>query len=984
MDADGFPAKLGTPLGKVVVQGVVVAAAAGGWSIAPSVRPVVKGVFAAAGGGIGWLVRRQLVKTRRKAATGVLAKLLSSKGVGNVKLDEAWQLAKSYGVKESEFVGQLTTLYATYLSACLRSAQAKTSELSDLLTLQRSFNLGFDAVGDAIFDVCGRFYSEQRAYFEAEEEHEAKQKLDKLIFLADRALSEDPSEEGFRYERTRICRKFGFDDAEWNRRVERVGAPFYRELLATVSKDPGAVSSRDLSAVGDQLGLSEDTRTRMKLEELRRLVSASLEASGAKLTPSQVEKLRAVSGSLGVPEEQYRTVIEDAVAPAYSFAVNEAFSELEASETDNSANLLGKLALRQQELDLTTAGANRLEAEAAQKRASSLITGALTNLRSQNTKGAADALRSLTRFAERVSAFVRAAGKVAQDAEESSVMEVYFGGVAKSVTPAEATNLYRVFLMEKAEEKALDRLRQLTGVTEADAEKAYEEVAGPIYRSKLLEAVGAGTDSFPATVKASLKELEASLGLPAAVTERYRSDAYRARLTEKAGDGKIPSEADDDLLASLRAFLDLDDATVETIHVDICAAAYASSVRETMGSSGIILDEYREGLEKLQTRLRIPDSVAEEIYLGEARRKLKELGDKAVESMMEAMKKETEAPKEGEDAGKMNMDARVAITAAATQLVDFARAAKLTIEEGDQVIAKVNLRGITDPKSLKELYKQFLVECFQGQGEQSDKLFAQSPVLGKVLGLEESETNSIKTDLGSLIYRNYLNKALQERTPNDEDREFLASIQTALGMDAALCDRLLEDMKKLRVSTMVEQMFDGSNLSAESVATVRETSERFGLEIGVDLQLPQNRLTRMFRAEIEDAIASGDVPADDTGRLSELKEAYSLPEAVVTKELEQCIEKRCAGHLLQAGSALRRGQNDAVVEEIDMLIRFNSLMPFKVTSNAVLPNELEDLLMRYQASAMKDGPLDAEGEKRMSVLRTALGLEKATNETVSA
>lgn len=362
LDAGGLPAKLGTPVGKLAMQGIVIASAAGGWVLTPSVRPVVKGVFAAAAGGVGLIARKRLMSVRRQAASPVLAQLLSKKGVANVGYDEALELAKSYGVAEADFPGQLAELYSIYLSGCLRSAQAKTSELSDLLTMMRAFKLSFDVVGDATFAAASRFYSEQRAYFQADDEHEAKQKLDKLVFLADRTLGEDPSEEGFRYEKTRLSKKLGLAEAEWVARVERVAAPFYRELLTTILKDPSKVSEKDLAAVGAQLGLSEQSTLKMKLDELRRHVTKTLETSGAKFTPSQLEKLEAIRASYGLTEDACREVLEGVVTPFYAAALNEVVAELAESETDQSAQLLGKLATRQQELSLSTSGARRRRA----------------------------------------------------------------------------------------------------------------------------------------------------------------------------------------------------------------------------------------------------------------------------------------------------------------------------------------------------------------------------------------------------------------------------------------------------------------------------------------------------------------------------------------------------------------------------------------------------------------------------------------------
>lgn len=975
MAADGFGAKLGTPAGKLAIQGIVVLAAAGGWVLAPSVRPVVKGVSAAVCGVAGFVARKKLVAMRREAASGVLAKLLSSKGVSGVSLAEVTSLATSYGVPESEVAPQLARLLGVYMQACVRSPTAKTSELSDLLTLRRTFNLGFDTAGDAAFEVAGRFYSEWRAYFQAEEEHESKAKLDKLIFLCDRLLSEDPSEEGFRYERTRIAKKFGFNDQEWSRRVEKVGMPFFRELLAKVSKDPRMVSPKDLAAMGKQLGLSEGTSASMKLDELKRVVNAALDASGAKFTSSQLERTKALTASLGVSDAQYREVVDAAVSPAYAASVAEAMAELESAAKDNSAMVLGKLAVRQQELDLSMPAATKLEKAAAQQRVAKLIASALQNLRSGNTREAAEQLSALAQFSDRLIAMVKGSGKASDD---SAVLMGYLDASARGCTQTEATQLYRVFILGRLESQraesdgaTLGRLRLLLGLSVSEADQAYEESATPLYRAKLSEVSASGALSEEDAT--ALRTLASKLQLPAETVAKANTACYRALLTEKAGEGRIPSEADEQALEKLRAFLALPAEALEAVHVAVCSTSYANSVKEVMGASGVIGDEFWAGLQKLQARLRLPDETAEELYLVEAKRVLKAFGGRAIEAMASSLQKEAEAAKDA--TVKLDMNARATVVAEAAKIIDFVRAARLlvTTEEGAQ-FAKVSLKGVIDPKGLREFYRQFLLECFQGEGS-FEKLFGQTPLLGQLLGLSEGETSAIQLELGSSIFRNTAMKALTERgNLNDDDRTFLASVREALRMDEALCDNLLVEMKKMRVSLLVERMFDSSAVSPAAVAKVRETAESFGLELVRDLQLPQQRLLRMLQCEVEAAIAAGECPPEDPSRLQELQEAYGLPQAAVSKELESLIERRSAGHLLQAASALRRELPEQVLSETEMLLRFNSLMPYKVKSNAVQKKELEEILMRYQSSCLKDGPLTDASRTKLGVLRTALGL----------
>jgi hypothetical protein len=293
-------------------------------------------------------------------------------------------------------------------------------------------------------------------------------------------------------------------------------------------------------------------------------------------------------------------------------------------------------------------------------------------------------------------------------------------------------------------------------------------------------------------------------------------------------------------------------------------------------------------------------------------------------------------------AAPSNRNAGAAVVAGATKMLEFLRNARLLVSTPEGEISKVSMRGVIDSKHTREFYRNYLVECFQGSGEQSDKLFAQSPLLGQVLGLERAELESVQTELGTVIYRNSILKALKERGAlSDEDREFLQSIQEALGMSAELCDALLVGVKKARVAFMVENMFDSSAISEENCAGIRTAADKLGLELASDVEVPPGKLLRMMQCEVEGAIERGEVPADDTSRLAELQEAYGLPQETVTKALESWIEARCKAHLLQAAAAIRQGKAESVLEETEQLLRFNVLNPFKVTSPAVQSNELQ-------------------------------------------
>ena len=78
-------------------------------------------------------------------------------------------------------------------------------------------------------------YSRHRAYLEEEEPNDSKLLLNKYIFLAERVLAQDESEEGYRYESMRAQKLFKLSKVEWAAKAEDVAVPFYDKVLDKIA-----------------------------------------------------------------------------------------------------------------------------------------------------------------------------------------------------------------------------------------------------------------------------------------------------------------------------------------------------------------------------------------------------------------------------------------------------------------------------------------------------------------------------------------------------------------------------------------------------------------------------------------------------------------------------------------------------------------------------------------------------------------------------
>ena len=80
------------------------------------------------------------------------------------------------------------------------------------------------------------------------------------------------------------------------------------------------------------------------------------------------------------------------------------------------------------------------------------------------------------------------------------------------------------------------------------------------------------------------------------------SDATMAETSTSAAP-PISSMSASAELGTLRDFLGISMEDVEATHEEVCSEPYKKSVREVMGTTGVIPDEYWAGLQRLQTWL---------------------------------------------------------------------------------------------------------------------------------------------------------------------------------------------------------------------------------------------------------------------------------------------------------------------------------------------------------------------------------------------
>ena len=252
-------------------------------------------------------------------------------------------------------------------------------------------------------------------------------------------------------------------------------------------------------------------------------------------------------------------------------------------------------------------------------------------------------------------------------------------------------SLYRIFLLRALEgltvsdedTTKLGQLRSLLGISEGQSASVYEAAAGPLFKKAsarcpltsspqqhtlasahppcVLSSEAPSTSPRPpptpthpdppppsstsglsdsqelstamsgemgATDKAALEQARDNLKLPDSVTSSICLAVYKGKLTAITEDDKIINEDGAAELLKLREFVSLTFDQVEPMHAEACSKSYATSVKEMMGTTGAIPEEYWEGLTKLRERLCLGEETAKKLFDGVATQKMVTISNK--------------------------------------------------------------------------------------------------------------------------------------------------------------------------------------------------------------------------------------------------------------------------------------------------------------------------------------------------------------------
>lgn len=258
--------------------------AALGFGLVPSRRLAAHLVGAVGSGVVGAVGKSKIDSITETAAPAAIAQVILDNGLQDTAdtARKVKDVQEQYGILDEDFASMCTDVYQRYVLGMVKyNVSPKTSELKELDQLKTVLGMDNLAVGEAITGAANEWYRATCLFTPVEDlddpEHPDRMAMDKLLFLSERALSEE-TEQAFTFEMTRVAKALGLELTEAVERVSDTVEPFYQRALKSTRSKLGTaqVSSAMLERARKTLGVDEITAKDMHVaaynEEVKELL----------------------------------------------------------------------------------------------------------------------------------------------------------------------------------------------------------------------------------------------------------------------------------------------------------------------------------------------------------------------------------------------------------------------------------------------------------------------------------------------------------------------------------------------------------------------------------------------------------------------------------------------------------------------------------------------------------------------------------------
>ncbi len=393
----------------------------------------------------------------------------------------------------------------------------------------------------------------------------------------------------------------------------------------------------------DEIDINQDKRVETVAEIEAKMQAMKEEAdnraiedtSAIKFSDGAFEQLSKLQEVLGLTDEDADYEI---AAATERYWRNTALQTLEdaIAGTKDPAKAWGIIQSRQKELFLKDSSMKSMMTSIIMQSLGKPLEKVNTFARVSNAAATYDGLIDAIAAKETCKDVLKQAGwSEFEDFEEACFDPFDKSSACGFLTNMDRHNMYQIFFQRSVkvdeegtksisdEAKALMKeLRGMLGISEQEGENQIRNFFGPELQSVLVVAVdevsrGNTTDVLLQNMKDKIGSVISNFQLEDEMVRSYAGPLYNRAVDQIASTapGGIPSKDQVATLASLRDLLSIAMEDVYEVHGNTFGAQYKKGIKEALGTTGVIREEFRAPLEDLRSRLGVSDEAAKDIYL---------------------------------------------------------------------------------------------------------------------------------------------------------------------------------------------------------------------------------------------------------------------------------------------------------------------------------------------------------------------------------
>lgn len=934
----------GKTLLRKLSKGVVPLAASLGFAATPSATLAVRIAGAVAGGAIGMAAKKTVLdkifaedhdgggggKSGRGGGRGspklpatvkaTLNFLKAGPPLSGMSLKKLEAVAKSHGVASNDLGILFTHVFTEVILQSVSKDGDDFTELSEVIDFANSVGLSTSEIGDGFALAAIRLGQtlevDERGFFAADYPQEKFLQAAKIFFLGDKMIG---SSTGYYGKRLTIALSY-FTPEDFKEAISETCTKLFKRCVESVLLNPDSFEPDEIQRLQEFLTTTDSASTlrpatmqNVIMEAFQLSVDNALKGTTSgdgepsQLLDARVEgadELKKAQKILGWNSMEFDATLSARTMPVFTDAAKHIIGMV-VEKPERASELRPILEERVKALNIDIRRAR--------------VT--LTTLISEQNVQYMNMIDKVYNVSQAIEPAFKIMVSYAQTHEALKELTAgIMGDIEIPVPGLPFADMVRVSMFKmnlKAGDKAAINDKMFS-LDENQRAIVMKNLALPKVSTWIAQCIS--EKNFADDAKSAYKKLLAEYGVTDADWQSTAVDFYYQEVQKVANMRAIPTAIDMQQLAQLREFLGCTDYSTGRVHMELLGDKYIKAVTEAMTPSGVISEDYLDGLERLRQRLGLSVADGQKLFGFAARGRITPV----VKDLSEIWKSDTDATKRREkeranrkdksgdpissddnifgymevgaqkDGGGPNVFMREALN-----LIDFFT--ENFVKQGIDVAATSNIKnlpvnavGVVPEEELVGMFKHYLItRLSEADPSLRQRYQASEKVFGLALGLDDESQMKVKESLSYTAYKNMLKQILRYKDAVEpQDLQQFAILKESLGLDQVLADKVYDESSRgavLEHAASFMRPKDGK-VTPEMVTRFRMQVQSLGLDFRKDTGFNDKLVTYLYALEVQSLVESG-----RENELKDVQEVYDIPE----DKAQEIIEASCKRYLSQ-------------------------------------------------------------------------------------